>query len=56
MSVEISKSLLVDIVNSLQLLRPNFQLNSSLGKIRIKFSLEISGIDHELLMLFVLFP
>jgi hypothetical protein len=56
MCVEISKSLLIDIVNSLKLLCPNFELNSSLGKVRIEFSLEISGIYHELLVLFVLLP
>lgn len=55
MGVKVSKSLLVDIIDPLELLGPNFELDSSLGKVGVKFSLEISGIYHKVFMFFVLF-
>lgn len=52
MNIEISQSLLIDTVDSLKLLGFNFELYSRLSEIAIKLSLEISCVNHELIILF----
>ncbi len=52
MNIKISKCLLINAIDSFQLLRLDFELNSCLSQITIKFSLEISGIDHKLIVFF----
>lgn len=48
MSIQVSQSLLIYVVDSLQLFGPNFELNAGLDQITVELSLEISIVYHQL--------
>lgn len=52
MDVEVGKSLLINAVDSFKFFRLDFELYSGLSKVSIKLPLEVSGVNHELIVLF----
>jgi hypothetical protein len=48
--IQVSQSFLVDVVDSLELFGPNFELDAGLDQIAVKLSLEVSAVDHQLLV------
>lgn len=56
MYIEVSQGFLIDTIDPIQLLRSYFELNSGLGQIPVKFTMEVSRVYHELIVLFRLLP
>ena len=56
MSIKVSECFLVHAINPVELFAPNLELYAGFSKVSVKLTVELSGINHQLLMLLVLFP
>ena len=46
MSVEVAKCFLVDTVNPVKFLAPDFELDARLSQVPIELAMEVPSIDH----------